>query len=166
MKRPFVLLGLVFSVLSLQLPSASALKVSGCWETKPSEKRFVRLTNSARSARDIRKLTVDVDLSKAARLHSRKMAAQGKLFHSTAGDIDPLLSGRWVFIGENVGYGATVEAIQNAFMGSKYHRRNVLDRDFKRMGVGVVREDGLIWVTVWFQQGRDDVETTFRMQAC
>ncbi|HEU4480384.1 MAG TPA: CAP domain-containing protein [Actinomycetota bacterium] len=167
MKRVALILSILTGVLLMPTYAAqAALTSDGCWKRSTAERSFVRMTNTTRVERERRELPLDEDLSKAAYKHSVKMAKQGNLFHSTTADIDPLLSGRWVNMGENVGYGPDPETIQQAFMASKYHRQNILARKWRKMGVGVVKKDGLFWVTVWFQEGRDNVETTFRMRNC
>jgi uncharacterized protein YkwD len=167
MKRVALILSILTGAAFIPTYTAqAALTSEGCWELSQAERSFIQMTNQARTSRDRRKLPMDQDLSKAALKHSIKMANQERLFHSTASDIDPLLSGRWVNMGENVGYGPDVQTIQEAFMASEYHRKNILAGKWRKMGVGVVQKDGLFWVTVWFQEGRDDVETTFRMRNC
>ena len=42
--------------------------------------------------------------------------------------------------------------IQNAFMASSGHRRNILYRKANLFGVGTWIKDGIIWVTVNFEQ--------------
>jgi uncharacterized protein YkwD len=49
-----------------------------------------------------------------------------------------------------VGVGSTLESLEDAFMDSKKHRQNILRREFLHAAVGVVREDGRLWVTVIF----------------
>ena len=45
----------------------------------------------------------------------------------------------------------TAADLQKAFMGSYYHRLNILNQRFKRVAVGTYRDDaGLLWVTVFF----------------
>jgi uncharacterized protein YkwD len=41
---------------------------------------------------------------------------------------------------------------QNAFMASSGHRRNILYRKANLFGVGTWIKDGVIWVTVNFEQ--------------
>lgn len=77
-----------------------------------------------------------------ARNHSRDMAAKGYLYHQ----ISPLPS-YWRAWGQNVGEGPTVDAIHRAFMASAPHRDNILDRDFRRVAVGIVKVNGTVWIT-------------------
>ncbi|HEY7606144.1 MAG TPA: hypothetical protein VID07_05150, partial [Actinomycetes bacterium] len=69
-------------------------------------------------------------------------------------------SDHWVWLGQNVGCGslgsdglaASVRRIQNAFMASSGHRRNILYRNANLFGTGTWIKDGIIWVTVNFEQ--------------
>ena len=48
------------------------------------------------------------------------------------------LLGAWSLVGENVGVGPSVGAINNALIASPGHYRNISDPEFTAMGVGVV----------------------------
>ena len=82
------------------------------------------------------------------------MARQDDLHHSSGlvGQVDDM---RWRRLGENVGVApamgrGTLRALHRAFLNSPSHRRNVMLRSFNRMGVGIVRASGKVWVTVVF----------------
>jgi uncharacterized protein YkwD len=72
------------------------------------------------------------------------MARAQTLFHSSS--LGRL--GRW---GENVGYTYRgVRSIHRAFMRSRDHRWNILNRSFRKVGIGVDRARGRLWVTEIF----------------
>ena len=54
-------------------------------------------------------------------------------------------------VGENIAYGqSSPEAVMNAWMNSSGHRANILNADFDKIGVGVVRSGGrLYWVQLF-----------------
>lgn len=110
-----------------------------------------RETNESRLNHGVRRLELHDQLSELARKHSLAMARRGTLFH-TADPSNYYLKGlNWRTWGENVGMtGGTVAGLQRAFMASPTHRSNVLDRDFRRVAIGAVRVDGVLWVTVFF----------------
>ena len=54
--------------------------------------------------------------------------------------------------GSNVA--ASVRRLENAFMHSPGHRRNILYRKANLVGAGTVIKHGIIWVTVNFEQSR------------
>jgi len=111
--------------------------------------RMLQLLNQVRADEGRRPLELDAELSRYALRHSRAMAEAGSLFHST--DLAARLKGReWTIGGENVGDGPSLEGLLDAFMGSAPHRKNVLRRGFDHAGVGVVKSDGSLWVTVIF----------------
>jgi uncharacterized protein YkwD len=113
--------------------------------------RFHRLTNEVRVDRDRERLGFVDRLARYAKRHSRAMAGRGYLFHSDAATLQSVLAPYdWSIGGENVGVGSDVEAIQNAFMRSKPHRRNILRTRYDHMAVGIVRQDDRLWVTVIF----------------
>jgi uncharacterized protein YkwD len=81
--------------------------------------------------------------------HSKDMARAGRIFHTTnLGSRLRIVS--WSVAGENVGVGMKVRTLFEAFMDSAPHRANILNRDFRRVGIGVFRADGFIWMTLIF----------------
>lgn len=119
--------------------------------------RLMRLINRSRHRHDVPRLKINRGLSHSASQHSRQMADARRLFHSA--DIPKILSGwRWSVWGENVGCAASVARLHRKFMRSSGHRRNILNRSFRRVGIGVVRAPGgtacgggsRLWVTQIF----------------
>jgi uncharacterized protein YkwD len=108
------------------------------------------LTNHSRLDHSLSPLRLNARLSRIAARHSRSMAARGALFHSR--NVPHLLRPwRWSRWGENVGMtNSPLSALEWAFMNSPQHRRNILDRRFARVGIGVAQVDGVSWVTVIF----------------
>lgn len=130
------------------VPSASAREI-----TPELEDELVELVNAERSGAGLAPLTVELQLTRIARDWSGTMGERGGISHRPrlAGQID----GDWRRIGENVGVGPELRRIHDAFMASPSHRDNVLG-DFDRVGVGVVRHDDRLWVTVNFLRGSGD----------
>lgn len=113
-------------------------------------KALLKATNKARVIRGIPRLKLNFSLSKAALRHTLNMAALDDLFHSD--DVGDLLKPyRWWTWGENVGSTTmTAHRLHRAFMKSPGHRANVLNRNFRRVGIGAVRVDGTLWATLIF----------------
>lgn len=110
---------------------------------------MLQLTNEDRADKERRALRLNEKLSRYARRHSREMAEQGQLFHTP--DLADKLSGvDWTIGAENIGMGPSLEALEDAFMASRPHRRNILRAGFARTAIGVVESDGTFWVTVIF----------------
>jgi uncharacterized protein YkwD len=117
--------------------------------TARNRSEMLQLTNDARENKDRDALKLDEKLSRYAVRHSRQMADDGELFHTN--DLAAKLKGRnWSVGGENVGVGPSLDAIQDAFMGSKAHRANILCEDYDHAAIGVVKSAGNLWVTVIF----------------
>lgn len=116
----------------------------------PLSRHMLALTNDSRDGRHRDVLEIDERLSRIALRHSRAMAKEGELFHST--DLPKALgSVEWTRWGENVGYTTgSLEDLHRAFMRSRDHKRNILERSFEKVGIGVVRRDGEIWATLIF----------------
>ena len=108
-----------------------------------------KLVNSSRRHHSVRVLNLNKDVSRAAWRHSRRMARRRTVFHTT--DLYSRLSRyRPVLWGENVGMAGTLRRMERLFMRSAPHRANILNPRFHRIGVGVVRAHGRLWVTMDF----------------
>ena len=125
--------------------------------TRSPRARMYRATNNSRLNHEIRRVDIQDRISALARQHSIAMANKGefgKLFHTSVSRIQgTYLDGiNWSTWGENVGVtGGSIGDLQQAFMQSDDHRRNILDRRFRRVAVGTYRDDnGYLWVTVFF----------------
>jgi len=110
---------------------------------------MLQLTNEDRADKDRDALKLDSRLSRYATKHSRAMADAGYLFHSE--DLAAKLKGRdWSMGGENVGVASSLAGLEDSFMGSKVHRKNILQAGYDHAAIGVVKSDGTLWVTVIF----------------
>jgi uncharacterized protein YkwD len=144
--------GAIAAVLSaLLLLGLAPVRPAAARDELGRRRQMLALTNEDRQARDRRELAFAARLSRYAKAHSRAMAEQGYLFHSTDDQLRGALSGYdWQIGGENVGVGGSLESLERAFMASKLHRENILRPAFGHAAVGVVRADDRIWVTVIF----------------
>ena len=128
---------------------------------------FVRATDADRRDNGLKSMASSATLIKLARSHSVAMARKSAARYGGRCDSRALWhndisrsSNHWVWLGQNVGCGslgsdgltASVQRIQNAFMASTGHRRNILYRKANLFGVGTWIKDGIIWVTVNFEQ--------------
>jgi uncharacterized protein YkwD len=157
-RRLLTMLLLVIGMLALPVPANAGPRTDAA---------FVGATNADRRANHLTSLPSSTTLAKLARSHSVAMARKsakryggrcnsGALWHN---DISKA-SNHWVWLGQNVGCGslgsdglaASVQHIQDAFMASSGHRRNILYRKANLFGVGSWIQDGVIWVTVNFEQ--------------
>lgn len=106
---------------------------------------LVSLVNSTRGSWGLPGLAVANDATWKAQSHAQDMANAGTIFHSSS--LSSGLQPGWTAIGENVGSGGSVDAIENAFMGSSQHRANILSGSFDQIGVGIARSaNGTVFV--------------------
>ena len=157
-RRLLTMLLLVIAMLALPVPANAGPRTDAA---------FVRATNADRRANHLTSLPSSTTLAKLARSHSVAMARKsaqryggrcnsGALWHNNISKA----SNHWVWLGQNVGCGslgsdglaASVQRIQDAFMASSGHRRNILYRKANLFGVGSWIQDGVIWITVNFEQ--------------
>jgi uncharacterized protein YkwD len=112
-----------------------------------TERQFFNLVNQERSRAGLPMLELDVRLVEKARLHSERMSAVNRPFHSV--NLAALAPGKWRVIGENVGAAKSADALHARFMQSPSHKANILGH-YDRLGVGVVVANGRLWVTEHF----------------
>ena len=98
------------------------------------------IVNRARENRGLPRLPLSARMARVARANSALMAQTGAILHSCT----------VCSYGENVGAGPTLRRVHRTFMASAIHRSNILSRRYDRLGVGIVRSDGWLWVTEIF----------------
>ncbi|MFI7546942.1 CAP domain-containing protein [Actinoplanes sp. NPDC049599] len=123
--------------------------------------------NAARGDEGLAALSLDTSLSKAAALHNQRMIDGCGLSHQCSGEggIGERFSAQgvpWRSAGENIGFGfagdsdAAIAQAANGLCDSMLaevppedgHRKNLLSKDFTRIGLSVVRESGgKVWLT-------------------
>ena len=157
-RRLLLLLALVIAMVALPVPANAGPRTDAA---------FVRATNADRRDNGLKSLSSSGTLARLARSHSVAMARKAAARYGGRCDSRALwhndisrASDHWVWLGQNVGCGslgsdgltASVRRIQNAFMASSGHRRNILYRKANLFGTGTWVKDGIIWVTVNFEQ--------------
>lgn len=101
-----------------------------------------------RSSNGASVLVRDSILDRKAEWQAARMAHRKMIFHSQ--DLKVGVPTGWTVIGENVGSGGSVEAIEAALEVSPPHRTNLLDPRFKRYGVATVVRDGVTYLVQVF----------------
>ena len=137
-----VVLATTLTLGLLQAPAANA--------TARLRTDMFKATNSSRSSHDKHRVHINLKMSNKARVHSVAMAKAGTLFHTS--DVSVYLRGvKWSAWGENVGMTTEdIPTLQDAFMHSKDHKKNILNSGFSHVAIGAIRRDGVLWVTVFF----------------
>jgi hypothetical protein len=108
------------------------------------------LANQARAAQGAGPLKWDAALAAAALAHCQRMAREGEIAHRY-GD-EPSLTDRagqagahFSLIEENVAVGSNIEHIHQGWMNSPGHRANLLNPQVNRVGMAVVRAEGVFF---------------------
>ncbi|MFI9566735.1 sigma-70 family RNA polymerase sigma factor [Streptomyces rishiriensis] len=115
--------------------------------------QVIALVNQERATAGCGPLTEDPLLRKAAQGHSDDMAARGFFDHTNPDGADPgkritAAGYRWSTYGENIAMGQqTAQSVMTSWMNSPGHRANILNCDFKNIGVGIHDGPGGPWWT-------------------
>jgi len=124
---------------------ALALVLSSC---SAQQWQAVSLVNRDRADAGLPGLDMDTTLNQKAQAWANHLAELQTLAHSELAD-GP--SPGWSRLAENVGYGASIEAVQDAFMNSPHHRQNILDHQHNMVGTGVAYDaNGVVYVVQVF----------------
>jgi len=141
---------LVVLALLAALLFTTARPVDPAGANPSDEAAFVAELNQVRAGLGLAPLTVNSQLTDLARSHATVMADAGEIFH--ADPISAGYSGPWTRMGENVGVGASVPVLVDAFVASPGHYANIIDPGFTEIGVGVVWREGAMYTTHRFIQ--------------
>jgi uncharacterized protein YkwD len=111
--------------------------------------RMLRLLNKVRRNHGLPIFRLNRQLSTDAWRHSKRMAEQNRIFHTQRlyAVVSSYGPRTW---GENVAKGDTMRQVRTLWMRSPGHRANILKRAFGRLGVGVVKARGWVFVTAIF----------------
>ncbi|MFP5328340.1 MAG: CAP domain-containing protein [Acidimicrobiia bacterium] len=146
------LLTLVAVVMAAVVPLATPAMAD---RSNPAadEQAFVAKINQLRAEKGLRPLAVDGELTTIGRRWAGKMAAAGQISHNK--NFPNEVTQDWEKLGENVGVGSNVDELHDAFVKSPAHFRNLVDKDFTHIGVGVVyTEDGSLYTSHQFMKLR------------
>ena len=136
-----------------------------CDVTSHDEERMAEKINHARERRGVRDMKLDQQLSWVAAAHSRAMRREHRLYHSPENQLRERVT-RWEILGENVGWGRSVDSLHEAFMDSEPHRHNVMNGEFKHQGIGIAEDGDHIWITILFEAYEDPGTTMDMPKGC
>jgi uncharacterized protein YkwD len=105
--------------------------LTGCLRSTQSQ--VLSELNADRKANGLRTLGTQADAQRKAQAWAEKLARENTLYHSTLSDG---IKVKWCSLGENVGYGPSAAAIEDAYMASPGHRANILNTKWNGVGVG------------------------------
>jgi hypothetical protein len=139
-----------FHCVLIFLLSATQAVQSGS-AISPAEKRTFEELNHERVAHGLTVLQWDHHAAEAARAHAQLMSEEGKLSHQFPGEATlperlGATGARFTVSAENVARTEFIEDVHPALMGSPGHRANILSSSYNAVGVGVVENQGRIYV--------------------
>jgi hypothetical protein len=139
-----------------------ALTPAGASAAEPDdEARFVTLVNELRVSRGLASLEVRPQLVGPSRDWAATMAGNDDLAH--APDLSVGITDNWNKLGENVGVGPQdqLQQLFDAFVASPGHLQNLVDPQFRYIGIGVVYDQqGRMWTTHRFMSVAEAQTTT------
>ena len=123
--------------------------------TTQFESQLLALTNARRKKVGCKTLRSSPALTRAARTHTKKMAAAGNLSHQLPGEsglakrIQKAGYTKWTAAAENIAWGAgTPKGVFAMWMSSAGHKANIQRCVYRDAGFGVVVKNGRPWVTL------------------
>jgi uncharacterized protein YkwD len=126
---------------------------------------MARKMNRARHRRGLAPIQLDRHLSKVSRVHTYAMVNERTIFHTSPRVLTRRVT-RWISLGENVGRTPRgVRSLHHTMMRSSGHRANILNSGFTYVGVGTVKKNGALWMTVTFESRRNP-GTRLAMPSC
>ena len=149
-RRHRLAIGFVVALFAALLTTVAAPPPTPAGASASDEAAFVGALNQVRAGVGLPALSVNGQLTTLARGHAQVMADAGEIFH--ADPISAGYSGPWAKLGENVGVGAGVQVLVDAFVASPGHYANIVDPSFTQVGVGVVWLEGALYTTHRFLQ--------------
>jgi uncharacterized protein YkwD len=121
-------------------------------------KQIVAAVNAERRKAGLALVKANADLDEAAQKHAEDMLARNFFAHespsgTTVRERARAAGYRWRTIGENIAEGQlSVREVMDTWMRSPGHRRNILDKSFKELGVGLAMgSSGGTYRVLWAQ---------------
>lgn len=107
------------------------------------EAEMLQLVNEERKKGNLPALKNDPELKQVARAHSKDMFTRGYFAHITPDRKTPFdriraAGVRYSTAGENLALGQTLTICHNGLMNSPGHKANILDRSYRRLGIGIL----------------------------
>jgi uncharacterized protein YkwD len=107
------------------------------------EQEMIDLVNQERAKISVGPLAINVHIRDVARVYARKMYTEGYFAHKDPDghDVGDRLTAALIpfsIAGENLAFAPDVQAAHVGLMNSPGHRRNVLDAQFRHIGIGII----------------------------
>jgi uncharacterized protein YkwD len=134
---------------------ATGYRVFGIYTANALE--VLRLVNVQRCARNLKPLALNPQLTAAALRHSNDMA-NNNFFSHTGSDGSKFYERikdagyHYKSAAENIAAGySTPAAVMNGWMTSDGHRKNILNGNYREMGLALVKKSGTSYYNYWTQ---------------
>ncbi len=114
--------------------------LSGCLNPKQESVRAAMTRD--RHAHNLQQLRVQAHAQRKAQAWAERLAHDGYLHHS---HLPSGINVRWCSLGENVGSGPDVNAVERAYMASPGHRANILASRWNGVGVGYAKRGQTVY---------------------
>lgn len=115
-------------------------------------RRVVDLVNEERAKAGLSEVKLDMDVTAAADVRAREIKQSFSHTRPDGSSFSTVLQQQGVSYrgcGENIAWGQrTPEQVMNGWMNSEGHRANILNKNYKNIGVGFYQENG---VNYWVQ---------------
>ncbi|MEL7564048.1 MAG: CAP domain-containing protein [Dehalobacterium sp.] len=125
------------------LKSVSQQPVNKALKLKSEEQKMINMVNAERMSHGLRPLEIDMRLVDTSRIKARDMLYKNYFDHYSPGlgspqELIERMRVPYKVMGENLARVPTVENAHIGLMRSPGHRANILNPDFKRIGVGII----------------------------
>lgn len=128
------------TTMAAALAVTAVLVLGAC--LAPDQQSALDALNASRRSNGRGALVTQADAQAKAQAWAERLARENRLYHSNLTDG---IRVKWCSLAENVGYGPSIQAVQNGFMNSPDHRKNVLG-SFNGVGVGVAHRGKTVFV--------------------
>jgi len=145
-RSPWLSFAVTLSLLAILLTFGALAPAPAAAEGVPlsaDEQQMVNLVNQARNSAGLPPLAVDPVLSGLARIKAQDMASNGYFSHTSptygsSFDMMKKVGVKYRYAGENLAKAPSVSSAYKTLMYSSGHRSNMLNRNYDRVGVGVI----------------------------
>lgn len=123
-----------------------------------AEEEMLQLVNEERNIAGLPPVVADTALRDVARAHSRDMFTRGYFSHYSPDGVSPFdrmnAAGiSYSYAGENLALAPSTKLAMQGLMNSPGHRANILNPNFKKLGIGVI--DGGVYGRMYSQEFTD-----------
>lgn len=117
----------------------------------PQAGEVLDLVNAERAKNGLSPLVLDTELTSNANIRAKEIVEQFSHTRPNGESWDTAVTVKWSYTGENIAMGyPTPEAVMNGWMNSDGHRKNILNGDFTKIGIGVCSSGGaMYWVQLF-----------------